>query len=142
MLFTPQGATMIALLGEGVPETCMAGTFNSHGWLALVVTIAGLVGAVYSLFMGFQFLREEAIGKRDNRQPPDRHAAKSWLLGVWLLLPSAWFYIEDIFLFRHFGKAACFDQFKYAQELVSRGWIVLVAVLTVLYFGKEIVGKD
>ncbi len=58
---------MIALLGESVPETCMAGTFNSHGWVALLVTIAGLAGAVYSLAKGFQWLREEVDARRENR---------------------------------------------------------------------------
>jgi hypothetical protein len=133
---------MMALLAESVPETCMVGTFNSHGWVALLVTITGLAGAVYSLARGVQFLREEADSKLDTKRPPDRHTAKSWLLGLWLLLPPAWLYVEDIFLFRHFGKAACFEQFRYAQELVSRGWIVLVAALSVLYFGKAILGRD
>jgi hypothetical protein len=133
---------MIALPAEGVPETCMAGTFHSHGWVALVITIAGLVGAIYSLAMGFRWLREEADGKRAGTQPPDRRTAKNWLLGLWVLLPPAWLFVEYIFLYRHFGKPACFEQFKYAQELVGKGWAATVAVLSVLYFGKEILGKE
>src|SRR4051812_851743 len=124
---------MIALLGEGLPEACMAGTFNSHGWVALLVTIAGLAGAIYSLSKGFQWLREEADSKRGHKDFPYRRAARSWLLGLWVLLPPVWFFIEYIFLYRHFGKPACFEQFKYAQELVGRGWIVLVAALGALY---------
>jgi hypothetical protein len=133
---------MIAMHGEGLPEACMAGTFHSHGWSALLVTTAGLAGAVYSLSKGFQWLREKSESKRDGKQFPDRHTAKSWLLSLWLLLPPAWFFIEYIFLYRHFGKPECFEQFKYAQELVARGWIVLVAALGILFFGKEIVGKE
>lgn len=120
----------------------MTGTFHSHGWLALLVTIAGLASAVYSLAKGFAWLREQTDAYGAGRQAPDQRSAKAWLLGLWVLVPPAWLFIEDIVLFRSFGKAECFDQFRYAQELVSRGWIVLVAVLTVLYFGREIVGRE
>lgn len=133
---------MKVLLAEGVPETCMAGTFYSHGWIALGITVVGLVGAIYSLAMGFQWLREESDSMRQARDVPDRRTAKSWLLGIWVLLPPAWLYVESIFLYRHFGKGECFVQFQYAQELVTRGWMVLVAVLSFLYFGREILGKD
>lgn len=132
---------MIALSAEGLPEACMAGTFHSHGWLALLVTIIGVAGAVYSLAKGFAWMREQAEARRAGTQSPDRHTAKSWLFGVWLLVPPAWLYVEDIFLFRHFGKAECFDQFRYAQELVARGWIVLAVALGLLYFGREIAGR-
>lgn len=124
---------------ESVSDACMAGTFHSYGWVALAVTVAGLLGAIYSLAAGFRWLREEAEEKGRRSK---RYAAKSWLLGLWVLTPPVWLYVESIFLFRHFGKAECFGQFRYAQELVSRGWIVLVAVLSLLYFGREIAGKD
>lgn len=124
---------------ESVSDACMAGTFHSYGWVALAVTVAGLAGAIYSLAAGFRWLREETEQKERSSK---RHAAKSWLLGLWVLVPPAWFYVESIFLFRHFGKAECFGQFRYAQELVSRGWIVLVAVLGFLYFGREIARRD
>ncbi|RZU41256.1 hypothetical protein [Edaphobacter modestus] len=133
---------MIALLAEGVPAECMVGTFNSHGWMALAVTGVGLVGAIYSLSKGFEWLREEADCKRDQKEAPDRRTAKNWLLGLWVLLPPAWFFIEYIFLYRHFGKPACFESFKYAQELAGKGWAGMVAVLSGLYFGKEILGKE
>jgi nicotinamide riboside transporter PnuC len=133
---------MTALPAEGVPAECMAGTFNSHGGVALGVTILGLAAAIYSLSRGFAWLREEAEAKRNRTVPPDRRSAKSWLLGLWVLLPPTWFFVEDIFLYRHFGKAACFESFRYAQELAGKGWAATLAVLTVLYFGKEILGKE
>jgi hypothetical protein len=133
---------MLGLLAEGVPESCMTGTFHSHGWIALGMTIAGVAGAVYSLRKGFQWLREESDSKRQAREIPDQRTAKAWLLGIWVLLPPAWFYVESVFLYRYFGKAECFGQFQYAQELVARGWMVLVLVLGFLYFGKEILGKE
>jgi hypothetical protein len=120
----------------------MAGTFHSHGWLALLVTVIGVAGAVYSLTKGFMWMREQAEARRAGAQAPDRHTVKSWLFGAWLLVPPVWLFVEDIFLFRSFGKAECFDQFRYAQELVSRGWIVLVAALALLYFGREIAGRE
>jgi len=133
---------MMALFAEGVPAECMASTFNSHGWVALVVTAVGLLGAIYSLSKGFEWVREEADCKRSKKEPPDRRTAKSWLLGLWVLLPPVWLYIEYIFLYRHFGKAACFESFKYAQQIVSEGWIGTLVVLGGLYFGKEIFGKE
>jgi hypothetical protein len=133
---------MIALLAEGVPAECMAGTFNSHGWIALAVTVAGLAGAVYSLSKGFEWLREEADYRRDKTVPPDRRTVKGWLLSFWILVPPAWFFIEYIFLYRHFGKAACFESFKYAQEIVAKGWIGMVVVMSALLIGKEILSKE
>jgi hypothetical protein len=133
---------MIALLVDGVPAECMVGTFNSHGWVALLITVVGLCVAAYSLFKGFAWLGEEADCKRNKKEPPDRRTAKNWLLGLWVLLPPAWLYIEYISLYRHFGKAACFESFKYAQEIVSRGWLGVLVVLSGLYFGKEIFGKE
>jgi hypothetical protein len=133
---------MMALLAEGIPAECMAGTFNSHGGVALGVTIVGLIGAIYSLAKGFAWLREASDAKRSGKEPQDRRTAKNWLLGLWVLLPPAWFFFEYIFLYRHFGKAACFESFKYAQDLVGKGWAGMVAVLGVLYFGKEVLGKE
>lgn len=133
---------MIVLLTEGIPAECMAGTFHSHGGVALGVTIVGLAGAVYSLSKGFAWLREEADGKRSKREPPDRRTAKSWLLGIWTLLPPTWLLSEHIFLYRAFGKPACFDFFTHAQAIVLAGWLATLAVLGVLYFGKEIFGNE
>jgi len=133
---------MIALLAEGVPAECMVGTFNRYGWVALAVTVAGVAGAVYSLSKGFVWLREEADSRRGRKESPDRRTAKAWLLGLWVLVPPAWLYVEYIFLYRHFGKAACFESFRYAQEIVFRGWAGVVLVLVGLYFGREIFGRE
>jgi hypothetical protein len=129
---------MALLLVETLPEICMAGTFHSHGGVALAVTVVGLLAAAFSLTKGFQWLREEIVAEHVGHKPRDRHAAKSWLLGAWVLVPSAWLYVEDIFLFRAYGKAECFASFQYAQEIVFRGWVVLVVALSVLYFGRSV----
>ncbi|MDE1178671.1 MAG: hypothetical protein PW789_19015 [Edaphobacter sp.] len=132
---------MMFLLADALPQACMAGTFHSKGGIPLAITICGLVVAVFSLAKGLAWLREEVLADRIGHTPPDRHAAKGWLLGAWVLVPPAWLFIEDVFLFRLFGKAECFASFQYAQEIVFRGWFVLVAVLTMLYFGRTIFGR-
>jgi hypothetical protein len=128
--------------GESVPEVCMAGTFQSHGGVALLVTIVGVSAAALCFAKGVQWLHEDTESRRHGRPSRSPHALKGWLLGMWLLMPPAWLYTEDIFLFRHFGKAACFDHFRYAQQIVMHGWTVFVAVLALLYFGREIAGRD
>jgi hypothetical protein len=133
---------MMTWLGEGAPETCMAGTFHSHGSIALAITIAGVIGAALSLMRAITWLREQVAAARAGHRSRDWVFAKGWLLGVWLLVPPAWLFVEDIFLFRAFGKADCFGQFQYAQHLVLTGWIVFVLALGALLFGREIVGKD
>jgi hypothetical protein len=130
------------MTAENIPEACMAGTFQSHRGVALFVTIAGLLCAALCFAKGVQWLREDVEYRRQNISSPTRYAAKGWLLGLWLLVPPAWLYVEDIFLYRHFGKAACFDQFRYAQQIVMHGWMVFVAVLALLYFGRAIAGRE
>jgi hypothetical protein len=133
---------MPTLLADALPADCMTGTFNSHGVIPLAITILGLALAVYALTKAFQFLREESEAKHTRTPPPDRRKTKAWLLGLWLLAPPSWLFVEDIFLYRAFGKPACFDFFTHAQQLVTNGWIVTAAALAFLYFGKEVLGKD
>src|SRR5215471_15391254 len=117
---------MTPLPAEALPPECMEGTFNSHGFIPLAITILGLFFAISALTKAFQWLREETDARRNKTTPPDHRTAKAWLL------------IEDIFLYRPFGKPACFDFFRHAQHLVTTGWLATLAVLTLLYFGKEI----
>jgi len=131
----------MALLVEALPEACMTGTFRSHGGVALAVTVVGLLAAAFSLMKGFQWLHEELAAERAGHAAPLRHPARGWILGAWVLAPPAWLYCEDIFLFRMYGKAECFASFAYAQQIVTHGWIVLVAVLTLLYFGRVVFSR-
>jgi hypothetical protein len=132
---------MILLLAESLPPECMTGTFNSHGGVALAFTVLGLIAAAFSLAKALQWLREETIAEHRAHTPSDRHIAKAWILGLWVLVPPAWLFVEDIFLYRAYGKAACFASFQYAQQIVFRGWFVLVAVLTALLFGRALFAK-
>lgn len=129
-------------LTEMLPDECMAGTFRAYGGVALAVTIAGFLAAAVSLAKALAWLRDEAHGRRYGKAVPDRHTLKARLLTAWVLLPPAWLYTEAIFLYRRFGKAACFASFQHAQNLVLHGWIVVVAVLFVICFGREIFGKE
>jgi hypothetical protein len=128
---------MPAILAEALPPDCMTGTFNSHGGVALAVTVLGLLFAIYALTRGFHFLREEAHARRT---APGHHATKAWQLGIWTILPPTWLFCEHVFLYRAFGKAACFDFFTHAQTIVLIGWLATLAVLTFLYFGRDIWG--
>ena len=130
------------LLAQALPPECMTGTFYSHGSIALAITILGLLLAAYALTKAFQWLREEAEAKHTNATPPNRHSQKAWLLGLWTLLPPTWLLSEHIFLYRAFGKPACFDFFTHAQTIVLTGWLATLAVLTLLSFGKQIFGRD
>ena len=76
---------MPAILAEALPPDCMTGTFNSHGGVALAVTVLGLLFAIYALTRGFHFLREEAHARRT---APGHHATKAWLLGIWSSSPT------------------------------------------------------
>jgi hypothetical protein len=133
---------MFPLLAEALPPDCMTGTFYSHGEVALAITIAGLLFAIYSLARAFRFVREEAEARRTGATPPGRHAQKAWLLGTWTILPPLWLFCEHIFLYRAFGKPACFDFFTHAQSLVLTGWLATLAILALLCFGKQIFGRD
>lgn len=66
---------------------------------------------------------------------------KEILYAIWVLGPPIWFFIEYFYLFRQHGKPGCIETFKYGQELASRIWLALVAVLGVLFFSKELLGK-
>ena len=133
---------MIPFLAEALPPDCMTGTFQSHGGLALAITILGLIFAAYALTKAFQWLREDAEAKHNKTPPPTHHSQKAWLLGIWTLLPPTWLFCEHIFLYRAFGKSACFDFFTHAQTIVLTGWLATLAVLTLLYFGRELLGRD
>lgn len=66
---------------------------------------------------------------------------KEILYAIWVLGPPIWFFIEYFYLFRQHGKPECIETFRYGQELASRIWLALVAVLGFLFFGKELLGK-
>jgi hypothetical protein len=81
------------------------------------------------------------VGMKWRNDPSAHRTCKESLYAIWVLGPPIWFFFEYFYLFRQHGKPGCIDTFKYGQELASRIWLALVAVLGVLFFGKELIGK-
>jgi hypothetical protein len=66
---------------------------------------------------------------------------KRLILAVWTVGCPAWFTFEWRYLMRG-GKGASsrwFERFKYSQELASKFWLAVIAVLAALYFGDKLV---
>ena len=73
------------------------------------------------------------------------YSAPDWLkrliLAVWTVGCPAWFSFEWGYLMRG-GKGTSdrwFNRFKYSQELASKVWLAVTAVLAALYFGDKFV---
>ncbi len=132
---------MLFLQTESVSDACMAGTFHSYGWVALAVTVAGLLGAIHSLAAGFRWLSEAAEEKERRSK---RYAAKSWLLGLWVLVPPGiGSMLNPSFSLRHFGKAECFRSVPIcARPSCREDGLFWLRFLSLLSFGREIVGED
>lgn len=55
------------------------------------------------------------------------------LLGSWALLPPLWFLIEGFVVYPRLGLPNTFDKFKYGQDVASKFWVAVGAVLAGLY---------
>ncbi|EXI92784.1 MAG: hypothetical protein AW12_00264 [Candidatus Accumulibacter sp. BA-94] len=53
-----------------------------------------------------------------------------WLL--WVFGPPVWFSFEYFHLFKKHGKPGTFEAFKYGQELASRAWLGIAAVMSLI----------
>jgi hypothetical protein len=60
---------------------------------------------------------------------------KGLIVGIWVLVPPLWFWIEYHFLYRKL-EGADFERFKYGQELSRNLWVAIAAVLLYLYLGS------
>jgi hypothetical protein len=60
---------------------------------------------------------------------PDR-SRRVLFLAIWVIGPPVWFWIEYFYLFRVWGKADKFDEFKHGQDLSAKIWLGIVALLT------------
>jgi hypothetical protein len=56
------------------------------------------------------------------------HACWLW----WVVTPPIWFSFEYFSLYKRKGQEGTFEAFKYGQELASRAWLGIAAVLTVI----------
>ena len=63
---------------------------------------------------------------------------KRLLIGLWIIIPPLWLWVEYCFLFPNglTPFAGDFEAFKYGQELSKDLWLSISVVLTLLYFGK------
>lgn len=49
---------------------------------------------------------------------------------LWVVAPPIWFCYEYFWLFREEGVKVDFETFKYGQDIASKGWIAIAALLT------------
>lgn len=52
----------------------------------------------------------------------------SWIW--WVAAPPIWFSAEYFWLFKKYGRDGTFEAFKYGQDLASKAWFGLAAILT------------
>jgi hypothetical protein len=50
----------------------------------------------------------------------------------WVFAPPTWFSFEYFYLFKPSKAEGTFEAFKYGQELASRAWLGIAAVMTVI----------
>jgi hypothetical protein len=63
---------------------------------------------------------------------------KYLLLVAWGILPPVWFLVEYFFLFLPSGIAESFEFFKYGQEIASKVWGAVFALISIdLYKSKN-----
>lgn len=101
-------------------------------WFYCLVLIVAMLLAVASLVCALVSVGSPA---------PKHQYWKLTLYGCWVLGPPIWFFFE-YFYFRRQGYSECFEVFKYGQDLASKIWVALSAILGYLFFGKEIFGKQ
>lgn len=65
--------------------------------------------------------------------------AKKLVLAIWTVVPPIWFLVEwQVLLKSGAGKdKEWFERFKHSQELASKVWLAVAAVLAALYFGDK-----
>ncbi len=62
---------------------------------------------------------------------------KYLLLGAWGILPPIWFLVEYFFIFLPYGIKGSFDYFQYGQNVASKVWAAIFALISVsLYTSK------
>lgn len=49
---------------------------------------------------------------------------------LWIVAPPIWFCYEYFWLFRDEKVTVTFETFKYGQDIASKGWLAIAALLT------------
>lgn len=91
-------------------------------YLNAAVTVAAAIGLIFTL----RILFRRATKRR----------TKLWLLILWTLLPPLWFSAEYYYLYKPFAPAGAFELFKYGQEVASKIWAAIVALIAAVLFTK------
>jgi hypothetical protein len=65
---------------------------------------------------------------------------KYLLLVAWAILPPVWFVVEYFFLFLPYGLENSFRYFDYGQNVASKLWGAMSALITLLIYKEN--GKD
>lgn len=91
------------------------------GFLCAAEIAAG-VGVVVTILAIWLYLRD--------RSNPERKVFLQAVWVVWALAPPLWFWYEYFFLFKNRGPADAFEAFKYGQDVASKVWLAVVAVLS------------
>ncbi len=68
----------------------------------------------------------------------DTLRTKYWLLVIWGIVPPVWFVVEYFFLYLPHGVAGAFDFFRYGQDVASKLWAAVFALVSIdLYRAVE-----
>jgi hypothetical protein len=62
---------------------------------------------------------------------------KYLLLGAWGILPPIWFLVEYFFIFLPYGIKGSFDYFQYGQNVASKVWAAIFALISVSIYTSK-----
>lgn len=88
------------------------------------IGILAIVLAIMSLYQG--------AGRKVRFLPPPYVVIISWIL-----IPPVWFVAEYFFIYRNFGNALAYDEFKFVESITSKCWAAMVAALVFMYQGQK-----
>lgn len=111
----PSGKELI-YCANGLPEKQLVLIRN--------IAITGLFSTLAIAMLHFIF-REESIWKN----------ALIFCWSTWIIAPPIWFSYEYFYLFKKYGPENSFEAFKCGQELASRAWLGISAILTLIVSG-------
>jgi hypothetical protein len=97
----------------------------------VVISTITVVASLALAFYPWRFWEEAALDHTSTW-------VRGGVLALWSFVPPLWFLVE----YGMFdGQPADFERLKYLQDLSSKLWAGMLAALTILYFGKDILHK-
>jgi hypothetical protein len=101
--------------------------------LLVVISIVSVVGSLVLAFLPWPFWDSAAPNNPST-------ISRAIILGLWTIVPPLWFLAEYGIFFKS-SNPTDFERLKYFQDLASKLWAGMLATLTILYFGKDILHK-